>query len=74
MITSPNEIIVQSETLGTETAHIGFYANKPPVVLLKEAPEGEWPEACGIEGNPLPEDYLGQLLHPFAPDRSDSRT
>jgi lathosterol oxidase len=37
-------------------------------------PKGEWPEACGIEGNPLPENYLGQLLHPFAPDRSDSRT
>ncbi len=28
-------------------------------------PPERWPEAYGIEGNPVPERYPGQVLYPF---------
>jgi sterol desaturase/sphingolipid hydroxylase (fatty acid hydroxylase superfamily) len=28
-------------------------------------PPGRWPEAYGIEGDPVPARYPGQVLHPF---------
>jgi sterol desaturase/sphingolipid hydroxylase (fatty acid hydroxylase superfamily) len=31
-------------------------------------PQGAWPDAYGIAGDPVPEGYLGQLAHPFRLD------
>ena len=28
-------------------------------------PKDAWPERCGIEGNPVPDGWLRQLVHPF---------
>ena len=30
-------------------------------------PVGEWPDEYGIEGNPVPDGYLAQLVHPIMP-------
>lgn len=30
-------------------------------------PQGQWPEAYGIDGNPVPERYPAQVLYPFRP-------
>ncbi|MCZ6782909.1 MAG: sterol desaturase family protein [Proteobacteria bacterium] len=32
-------------------------------------PGDRWPESYGIEGDPVPEGYWGQLVQPFGPDR-----
>jgi sterol desaturase/sphingolipid hydroxylase (fatty acid hydroxylase superfamily) len=30
-------------------------------------PEGAWPQGYGIEGHPVPDGYLKQLVYPIAP-------
>jgi sterol desaturase/sphingolipid hydroxylase (fatty acid hydroxylase superfamily) len=35
------------------------------------APPGRWPTGYGIEGNPVPEGFLEQAIHPFRARRSE---
>lgn len=47
-----------------------FAVNLPLIDMIfgtYHLPRNAWPEAYGLEGNPVPEGYVGQLVYPLTP-------
>lgn len=54
-----------------------FAVNLPIIDMIfgtYHLPRNEWPEAYGLEGNPVPEGYVGQLTYPLTPRRAPKQS